>query len=132
VPFTIENTWLPAILTAPPMTDEAFADLVSAHPDLWFEMTSSGELIVMPPNKTGTGARNADIAADLGVWARNDRRGRVFDSSTARRSPDASWVPRDRILAQDTSYRENYFHLCPDFVIELKSQSSAGAPRQDS
>jgi Uma2 family endonuclease len=30
----------------------------------------------------------------------------------------------DRILAQDVYYPENYFHLCPDFVIELKSQSN--------
>jgi Uma2 family endonuclease len=131
MPFTIEDTWLPAILTAPPMTDEAFAELVSAHPDLWFEVTASGELIVMPPTKSKTGARNADITTDLCLWARNDRRGRVFDSSTgfvlpdgARRSPDASWAAQDRILAQDAYYQENYFHLCPDFVIELKSQSN--------
>jgi Uma2 family endonuclease len=130
MPFTIEDTWLPATLTAPPMTDEAFAELVSAHPDLWFEMTASGELIVMPPTKTRTGARNAKINARLSVWAEADGRGTEFDPSTgfvlpdgARRSPDASWVAQPRILAQDAYFQENYFHLCPDFVIELKSQS---------
>ncbi len=99
MPFTIEDTWLPAILTAPPMTDKAFADPVSAHPDLWFEITATGELIVMPPNKPNTGARNSDITTGLSLWARRDGRGRTFDSSAgfvlpngARRSPDASWV----------------------------------------
>ena len=66
--------------TAPPMTDEQFAELVDDHPDLWFEMTAGGELIVMPPNKTRTGARNADITIDLGVWARNDKRGAGFST----------------------------------------------------
>jgi Uma2 family endonuclease len=130
MPFVIEDTWLPAQLTAGPMTDEAFAELVDAHPDLRFEMTASGDLIVMPPNNTKTGARNADITTDLGMWARGNGRGRVFDSSTgyvlpngARRSPDASWVARHRILNMNENNRENYFHLCPDFVIELRSQS---------
>jgi Uma2 family endonuclease len=130
MPFTIEDTWLPATLTAPPMTDEDFAALVDAHPDLWFEMTASGELIIMPPNKTGSGARNADIVIDLGTWARKDGRGVTFDSSAgfvlpdgARRSPDASWVSKRRIERLDPYSRENYFHLCPEFVLELRSQS---------
>jgi Uma2 family endonuclease len=131
MPFAIDYAWLPATLTAPPMTDEAFAELVDAHPDLGFEMTASGELIIMPPSKPNAGARNADITTDLCLWARNHRRGRVFDSSSgfvlpngARRSPDASWIRKERILALDATRRKNYFHFCPDFVIELRSQSS--------
>jgi len=130
MPFTIEDTWLPAKLTAPPMTDEAFAALVDDHPDLWFEMTASGELIIMPPNKSGTGARNAKITTQLSVWAEEDGRGTVFDSSAgfvlpdgARRSPDAAWVDNKRIEGLTEYSRENYFHLCPDFVVELRSQS---------
>jgi Uma2 family endonuclease len=69
-------------------------------------MTASGELIVMPPNLTKTGARNAKINSRLEVWAERDVRGLVFDSSTgyvlpngARRSPNASWVARQNIEA---------------------------------
>jgi Uma2 family endonuclease len=127
--FTIKDAWLPATLTAAPMTDEEFAALVAEHPDLSFEMSADGELIVMPPNYSTTGARNARIVAQLFNWAERDQRGTAFDSSTgfvfpngARRSPDASWVLNQRIGAEERS-REGYLHLCPDFAIELRSES---------
>ncbi len=47
--FILDEAFLPAILTAPPMTDEQFAQFCSDHPDLFFEMSAEGELIVMPP-----------------------------------------------------------------------------------
>jgi Uma2 family endonuclease len=130
MPILVDERWLPAILTAPPMTDEEFSALVADHPNLRFEMNADGELIVMPPNKSKTGARNNEIAFQLTLWARSDGRGTVFDSSTgfvlpngARRSPDVSWVANTRIEKLDSDQRENYFHLCPDFVIELRSQT---------
>ena len=59
MPFVIEESWLPATLAVPPMTDEQFAEFCAEHPDLFFEMTAEGELIVMPPTYSLTGARNA-------------------------------------------------------------------------
>ena len=43
------------------MTDEEFAEFCAEHPDLFFEMTSEGEIIVMPPTYTLTGVRNLSI-----------------------------------------------------------------------
>jgi len=63
VALTIEESFLPAILTAPPMTDEEFAAFCSEHPDLFFETTATGDLIVITPNYTLTGARNQEIGA---------------------------------------------------------------------
>ena len=84
------------------MTDEAFADLVAEHPDVFFEMTAEGELIAMPATFPLTGKRNSFINARLEVWAELHGRGVVFDSSTgfvlpngARRSPDACWIPQE-------------------------------------
>jgi Uma2 family endonuclease len=95
--FTIDETFLPAILTAPPMTDEQFADFCTAHPDLLFEMTAAGEIIVMPPTFSLTSIRDRDITSQLDRWASQDRRGLVGESSGgfvlpsgARRSPGAS------------------------------------------
>src|SRR6266404_2427185 len=104
MPFVIEEAWLPATLTMPPMTDEDFAEFCSGHPDLFFEMTAEGELIVMPPNYTLTGIRNGEICFQLTTWARRDRRGIASDPSGgfvlpngARRSPDAAWTAKGRI-----------------------------------
>src|SRR5580700_993987 len=97
--FMIDDAFLPATLTAPPMTDKEFAGFCAEHPDLFFEMTAEGEIVVMPPNFSLTGAQNLEICKQLGNWARQDSTGIANDSSTgfvlpsgARRSPDASWT----------------------------------------
>ena len=124
------ESFLPATLTAQPMTDDQFAEFCAEHPDLMFEMTAEGELIVMAPAFTLTGARNGEISLQLGNWARRDRRGIVNDSSTgyvlpngARRSPDASWVAKDKIKQLSKKSLQGFWHLCPAFVIELRSDS---------
>jgi Uma2 family endonuclease len=130
MPFTIDEAFLPAILTAPPMTDQQFADFCAEHPDLFFETTAAGEIIVMPPNFSLTGIRNGEISGQLYAWATRDGRGTAADSSTgfvlpnsARRSPDASWTPKDEIRKLPVESLEGYWHLCPAFVIELRSHS---------
>jgi len=128
--FTIDEAFLPATLTAPPMNDEQFAEFCSEHPDLFFEMTAEGEIVVMPPAFSLTGARNSEICRQLTNWARQDGRGVANDSSTgyvlpngARRSPDASWTHKTSIRQLAPENREGYWRLCPAFVIELRSQS---------
>ncbi len=75
MPFTIDEAFLPATLTAPPMTDQQFADFCAEHPDLFFETNARGEIIVMPPNFSTTGARNSQIAMQLGVLGAKRREG---------------------------------------------------------
>jgi Uma2 family endonuclease len=125
--FLIDESFLPATLTAHPMTDEEFAAFCAEHPDLAFEMTAEGELLVMAPTFSFTGARNAAIIAQLTNWALGDGRGICLDSSTgfvlpngARRSPDACWVSKKSVENLSTN---SFWHLCPAFVIELKSES---------
>ena len=128
--FAIDDGFLPATLSAHPMTDEEFSEFCAEHPDLNFEMTAEGELIVMAPTHGDIGASNFDIAVQLGTWAKKDRRGYCCDSSTgfvlpngARRSPDASWTLKSRVRQLGQRRRKSFWHLCPDFVIEVKSGS---------
>jgi Uma2 family endonuclease len=39
------------------------------------------------------------------------------------RAPDASWVLRERWEALEEEDRKKFAHLCPDFVVELRSPS---------
>jgi Uma2 family endonuclease len=126
----LDDAFLPATLSAPPMTDDEFFAFCSEHPDLFFEMTAEGELLVMPPTYTETSGSNSEIDYQLRHWAKNDKRGKCFDSSGgyvlpngARRSPDASWVSKMRISQLDRASRRGFYHLSPDFLIELKSAS---------
>ena len=86
------------------VTPEQFERLCQEYSDLRLELTSTGELIVMPGTGFKTGVRNANLTRQLGTWAIKDGSGVCCDSSTifalpneARRSPDASWVKRDRL-----------------------------------
>jgi Uma2 family endonuclease len=126
----VDEAHLPATLTVGPMTDEAFAEMCGEYPDLTFELTPEGELIIMPPNFTWTGARNGQIMGQLHIWAGQDKRGIAFDSSTgwhlpngARRSPDAAWIFKHRIRDLNPAAFSRYWPICPNFVIELRSQS---------
>jgi Uma2 family endonuclease len=128
--FLINEAFLPATLTAHPMTDEEFAEFCAEHPDLFFEMTSEAELIVMPPTCTSTGARNLKILGQLNAWAERDARGTAAGSSDgfvlpngARRSPDAAWTSKEKIHQLSQESFETYWHLCPEFVVELKSKT---------
>jgi Uma2 family endonuclease len=126
----LDDVFLPATLSAPPMTDEEFAAFCAEHPDLFFEMTAQGELLVMPPAETLTGIRNSEVDTQLRIWARVDGRGVAADSSTgfhlpngARRSPDAAWIAKARIRLLSPHKLDRYWPLAPDFVIELKSRT---------
>jgi len=110
------------------LTDDAFYQLCLANPDVKFERSAKGELIVMSPTGGESGRRNADIAIDLGLWNRETQLGYTFDSSTcfklpngAERSPDAAWVKRSRWDGLSPDEQRKFPPLAPDFVIELRS-----------
>jgi Uma2 family endonuclease len=128
--LAIDVAFLPATLSSHPMTDEEFVSFCAEHPDLNFEMTADGQLLVKPQTFTLTGFRNQEISLQLGSWAKRDRRGYAGESSTgfvlpngARRSPDAAWIRKDRMKALSAESLNSFWRLCPDFVIELRSQS---------
>src|SRR5450432_1316355 len=136
--FTIDEAFLPAILTAQPMTDEQFAAFCSEHPDLFFEMSADGEIIVMPPSYSLTGIRRGKAFAQLNKWAEADGRGVAGEATTAcvlpngaRRAPDAAWTLLTRVRALDPKMLERYWHLCPDFIIEIHSQTDRGRILRD-
>ncbi len=135
--FAINEAFLPATFTVPPMTDQEFVAFCAKHPELNFEMSAEGELMVMAPTYSDTGLCNFEVAGELRNWARKDRRGFVVDSSTgfvlpngARRSPDASWTLKTRVDQLGSAKRKSFWHLCPDFVIEVKSESDRLKPLQ--
>jgi Uma2 family endonuclease len=111
-------------------TDEQFFELCSANRDLRFERSADGELIIMPPTGGRIGNQNAEMSGQLGIWNRQTRVGKVFDSSTgfklpngADRSPDASWVRLDRWNALTEEQKDSFIPLAPDFAIELQSKT---------
>jgi Uma2 family endonuclease len=113
-----------------PLSDEEFFDFCMKNPDLRIERDAGGEITIMPPAGFETGYRNNDLSRQLGNWAISDGRGVALDSSTeyllasgAARSPDASWVLKSRLASLTKQQKKRFVHLCPDFVVELRSPS---------
>lgn len=112
------------------LTDDRFETLCQANPDLKFERSSQGELIIVSPTGGITGNRNFEIAAEFALWNRQRRLGVCFDSSTcfrlpngADRSPDVAWIAQARWDALTPEQQTRFPPICPDFVLELMSPS---------
>ncbi len=127
------ETTLPIVLRLSPvieMTDAEFLAFCEINHEARIERTAEGELEIMPPAGLYSGAKNSDITAQLRIWARRDGTGIAFDSSAgftlpngAVRAPDASWIPKSRLAELTTEDKRGFAHICPDFVIELRSRS---------
>ena len=112
------------------LSDDQFEDLISANRDSKFELTATGELLIMSPTGGETGNRNFELYIDLGNWNRKKGLGKAFDSSTgfqlpngAKRSPDLSWITLEKWNALTPTQRRKFLLICPDFVVELVSES---------
>lgn len=113
------------------VTQEQFATLAASNRELQLERTSEGELIVNPPTGWETGKCNRSIIGQLDRWYdENGSLGKAFDSSTgfilpnsATRSPDACWISQERWDTLTEEQRGTFANICPDFVVELRSQS---------
>lgn len=114
------------------VTHEQFEEFCRDYPDLRLELTSSGELIVMPPTGTFTGMHNAYLTFQLIFWAKNDGTGLGFGPDAgftlpngAIRSPDASWIKHERVDGLTDRQKEGFVRIYPDFVVELRSPSDS-------
>ncbi|MBW4632376.1 MAG: Uma2 family endonuclease [Iphinoe sp. HA4291-MV1] len=112
------------------LTDEQFYQLCRKNPDVKFERSAKGELIIMSPTGGETGSYNSEINADFVIWNRQTKLGKVFDSSTgfklpngADRSPDVAWIRQERWDALTSEQKEKFPPIAPDFVLELMSPS---------
>ena len=114
------------------MTDDEFFYFCQENPDYKFERDATGNIKPMAQTGGELGIRNSQLTTELTIWNRINRLGFVFDSSTgfclsngATRGPDAAWVSTDRWNALTSEQRRKFPPLCPDFVVELMSESDS-------
>ena len=120
------------------LTHEQFYELCMANKDVAMERSPAGTLIIMSPVGGESGEKEADYIADLVIWNRQTQLGKVFSSSTifklpngGDRSPDAAWVKLERWNRLPPEQQKKFPPLCPDFVIELRSESDRLKPLQE-
>lgn len=125
--MTVLSLHLPTNLQ---FTDDEFEQIIAVNKDLRLELTAQGELVIMPPTGGETGNRNFDLLGQLWFWNSKNNLGKAFDSSTgfklpngATRSPDASWIRIERWNTLTPQQRKKFLPLCPDFAVELVSET---------
>lgn len=120
------------------LTHDQFYELCIANKDIAMERSPKGELIIMPPVGGESGREEAKYIMKLGIWNEKVGLGEVFSSSTVfklpdggDRSPDAAWIAQARWDALTLEQKKRFPPLCPDFVIELRSESDRLKPLQE-
>jgi Uma2 family endonuclease len=115
-----------------PVTPQQFEQFCSEYRDLRLELTSTGDLIVMPPAGPLTSRRNFDLTYQLGAWCREHDSGVCFGPDAgftlpngAIRSPDASWIKREKWDHLTQQQKNSFSSTCPDFAVELRSPSDS-------
>lgn len=112
------------------LTDEMFFDICQANSELRMERDQHGNIIVMSPTGASTGNFNIELGYELVGWNRKSQLGYSFDSSTgytlpngAVRSPDVSWITKNRWEGLPEEERKKFASICPDFAVEIRSET---------
>ena len=112
------------------MTPDEFWEFCAQNRKLRAELTKDGDVIIMPPTGFGTSDKNFEILLQLGNWAKADKTGKVTESNGAYimkngavYAPDAAWTRKTRLEKFSAEELKKFLPLCPDFVIELRSES---------
>ena len=112
------------------MTEEEFFEFCQENNFFSMERTSDGAIILKEPAGDYTSNFNVKLTTELEIWNRKFQIGYAFDSSAgftlpnkAVRSADGSWILKERFEALTERDKERFGHICPDFVIEVKSPS---------
>ena len=118
-------------LTHQPITVRQYERVCRRHRKLRLELTSSGELIILPFKGAASSARNAVLIGQLGEWAQKDGSGVCFSSTImtlsngARRIADAAWAKREKYDRLTKREKEGFGPLCPDFVGHVFSPTES-------
>jgi Uma2 family endonuclease len=137
--FALTEVELPIrIQRESPMDDDEFMSFCAANEPLRFERDANGEIIVMSPTGTDGSEVEGDVYLELGIWARADGRGRAYPASagfklpdTSVRAPDAAWMSFRRRNALSPEERKSFGQVCPEFVIEVRSETDRLPPLQE-
>ena len=120
------------------LSDDQFYQLCQINEDWKLEQTAKGELIIMPPVGAISGNRESEFNADVVIWNRQSKLGKVFSSSTVftlpnggNRSPDVAWIANERWESLTIQEKEKFAKICPDFVIELRSRTDSLSQLQE-
>jgi len=122
---------LPAkVVPSAPLSDDDFLSFARASEPYRIEMNAEGEIIVMTPTGAEGGNLEGYIFRELDFWVERAGNGFAVNSNTAFRLPDksiripdAAWISPERWDSLSKEQKKKFPPFCPDFVVELRSES---------
>ncbi|MEO1760730.1 MAG: Uma2 family endonuclease [Cyanobacteria bacterium J06629_18] len=139
--LTIATELTPMVLKFHPvisMTDEQLFDFCQLNKDFHIERKATGEIVINFLTDSENSQRNFELIGQLGIWTKQDGTGIGFGSSGgftlpngAVRSPDAAWIKKVYWKAIPQDKRKKFAPICPEFVVELRSESDSLKVLQD-
>ena len=112
------------------MSDDEFFAFCQANPELNIERSPQREIIILPRAGTIFGYFRSNIGAQLYQWNAKHFSGVVFSSSVgftlpdqSVKSPDASWLSLEKWKQLTPEQQKKFAPVCPEFVVELKSEN---------
>ncbi len=110
--------------------DDKLYDFCVRNKELQIERSSKGELIIMPPVGSEGAHHEAIVIHLVQDWNLRSKKGKVFSSSggfvlpnKAMRSPDTSFMTNERWKELTKEDKGKFAHVCPDFLIEIRSKT---------
>jgi Uma2 family endonuclease len=114
------------------MTDDQFLEFCGINSDLRMEREANGDIIIMTPEGLYSGPAHMSLARQFDEWAEHDATGEVLGAAsgfklpnTAIRAADLSWILKSRLRRLTEKELRGFGMICPDFVLELRSQSDS-------
>jgi Uma2 family endonuclease len=111
-------------------SDEELYEFCRANPDLRIERDEHGQIFIKMPTGIKTSINNSELLIEVGLWNRKHKLGKVTDAEggytlpdTSMRVPDVAWISNERLATVNHKDLKKFAHICPDFVIELCSES---------
>jgi Uma2 family endonuclease len=112
------------------LSDEEFFRFCQENHALRIERNSKMEIVIMSPVSTHFSFYSGAVFTQLFNWTVKERNGIAFDSSAGFTlpdksvlSPDASWISGEKWKLLSEAERNSFAHVCPEFIIEVRSKS---------
>lgn len=109
---------------------DEFWDFCSQNDKLQIELIKENEIKITFPRGFAYSQKSVEILLQLGKWEDISQTGIIFNHLVGYLlpnghifSPSFSWIEKKRFESLNEEEREKLIHLCPDFVIELRSES---------
>jgi Uma2 family endonuclease len=113
------------------LSDDEFFELCQMN-ELRMERLKDSTIIIMEPTGSDTGIFNSEIHFEVAYWNRNSQEGKAFDSSTgftlpdtSIKSPDTTWIAKERWEKIALDLRKKFAPIAPYFVVEIRSETDS-------